>query len=296
MFVNNSKGNFNKDSDWTLQQYLDLVGDFKSSFSPMSIKEYEHEGKVFNVVDESIIECGFKARAAEFAVANTEEDELVYVQPRRGYAGISLSYLCEKYGKKLTLIMPSSKEISDHQALCIQYGANVKFLRIAAMPNANKAAKEYAESVGAKFFPLGLQDRIVTAGAVAEIYKNLGHLDIENMWSVISTGVLTRALQIALPDTKFNAIAVARNIKHGELGRAGFTSYHKPFNSKADYLQQSINIEDSYDAKGFEVMIKNGSSGDYFFSVAGNAPKPVLDKSTIDSYRDWRDKRDFLNL
>ena len=113
------------------------------------------------------------------------------------------------------------------------------------------------------------------------------------MWSVISTGVLSRTMQIALPDTEFNAVAVARNIQQGELGRAKFYSYHKPFNSKSDLIPDKFDCEDSYDSKGWDYMVKHGNEGDWFFSVAGNAKLPTIDKSKIDSYRDWRDLKDF---
>ncbi len=113
------------------------------------------------------------------------------------------------------------------------------------------------------------------------------------MWSVISTGVLSRTMQIALPDTKFKAVAVARNIQQGELGRADFYSYHKPFNSKSDLIPDKFNCESSYDSKGWDYMVKYGQEGDWFFSVAGNANMPTIDKSLIDSYRDWNDLRDF---
>ena len=287
MFKSNQIDESNKD-DKGLRYYLNLTKGYVSDFPVMEIVKYED----YYIVDESPIECGFKARAADFAVQNTVEDEIVYVQPRRGYAGISLAYLCKKHGKKLTLFMPSSKEISDHQALCIQYGADPRFVRIAAMPNANKYAKEYAERVGAKFFPLGLQDEMVTAGAVREIHDSLKGIAIPEMWSVISTGVLSRALQIALPKVPIINVAVSRNIQQGELGRAQFMSYHKPFNSKADWLQTAVDIEDSYDAKGFEYMRRDAKPGTFFFNVAGNAPQPTFDKTTIDSYRDWGDKQD----
>lgn len=287
MFVNKAIDASNKD-DKGLDYYLNLTKDYVSDFPKMEIVKYED----WYIVDESPIECGFKARAADYAVSQVKENEIVYVQPRRGYAGISLAYLCKKHGKKLTLFMPSSKEISDHQALCIQYGAEPRFVRIAAMPNANKYAKDYADRVGAKFFPLGLQDELVTAGAVREIWDSLNAIHIPEMWSVISTGVLSRALQIALPEVPIVNVAVSRNIQQGELGRAQFMSYHKPFNSKADWLQTAVDIEDSYDAKGFEYMRRDAKPGTYFFNVAGNAPLPTLDKTTIDSYRDWGDKRD----
>ena len=35
--------------------------------------------------------------------------------------------------------------------------------------------------------------------------------------------------------------------------------------------------------------------GDWFFSVAGNAETPIIDKNKINSYRDWNDLKDFKN-
>jgi hypothetical protein len=190
--------------------------------------------------------------------------------------------------------MPSSKEVSDHQALCIELGAKPLFVRIAAMPNANRLAKLYAEKTNAFFVPLGLNHPLVIAGGVKcfyEFFKNKQKPG--TMWSVISTGVLTRTMQIALPETNFKAVAVARNIQQGELGVADFYSYHKPFNSKSDLIPREFNCEDSYDSKGWDYLNKYGQSGDWFFSVAGNAKKPNIKKKLVNSYRDWNDLRDF---
>jgi hypothetical protein len=250
------------------------------------------------VIDESeSCEVGYKARSGEFFIQDLVRQgvkKIVYVQPRRGFAGISLSWLCKKYGLDLILVMPSSKEVSDHQALCIELGAKPLFARIAAMPNANSLAKKYAEKVGAYYVPLGLNHPYVIAGGIRCMYDYFKDKEKpKTMWSVISTGVLSRTMQIALPDTEFNAVAVARNIQQGELGRAKFYSYHKPFNSKSDLIPNEFDCEDSYDSKGWDYMVKHGKQGDWFFSVAGNAKLPTIDKSKIESYRDWRDLRDF---
>lgn len=296
VFVNRQKDKSNKDlKDRDLNSYLKATRDFKSSFDPFVVNKVNG----FNVIDESLsCEVGYKARSGEFFVQELVKrgyKEIVYVQPRRGFAGISLSWLCKKYGLDLTLVMPSSREVSDHQALCIELGAKPLFLRIAAMPNANSMAKKYAEAKKCRFFvPLGLNHPYVIAGGVRSVYdffKDKEHPKV--MWSVISTGVLTRSLQIALPDTEFKAVAVARNIKSGELGKAEFMSYHKPFNSKSDLIPTEFDCENSYDSKGWHYINKYGNEGDWFFSVAGNAKLPILDKSLVDSYRDWNDLRDF---
>lgn len=292
MFINKQiyKDNNDLQGFMNLDYYLDLTKDFKSSFGDFNVKQVDG----FNVIDESeSCEVGYKARSGEFFIQDLVRQgikKIVYVQPRRGFAGISLSWLCKKYGLDLILVMPSSKEVSDHQALCIELGAKPLFARIAAMPNANSLAKKYAKKVGAYYVPLGLNHPYVIAGGVRCMYDYFKDKEKpKTMWSVISTGVLSRTMQIALPDTKFNAVAVARNIQQGELGRAKFYSYHKPFNSKSDLIPDKFDCEDSYDSKGWDYMVKHGKQGDWFFSVAGNAKLPTIDKSSIDSYRDWRD-------
>lgn len=297
MFKNNQKGNDNKDLGLikNLEYYLQKTKGFHSSFGDFVV--HEHNG--FNVIDESLsCEVGYKARAGEFFIKNIKQEgakEVVYVQPRVGYAGISLSWLCKKYGLDLTLVMPASKLISDHQALCIEFGCKPKFARIAAMPNANILAKKYADSkTDAVYVPLGLYHEDVIAGGVRSFYdyfKNKTKPKV--MWSVISTGVLTRTMQIALPTTKFKAVAVARNIQQGELGSAEFYSYHKAFSQKSDLLPDSFDSEHTYDSKGWDYINRHGDPGDWFFNVAGNARKPSIDKSTINSYRDWNEYRDF---
>lgn len=297
MFINKQYGSKNNDLDTfkNLEYYLNKTINFKSSFNDFKIVNSEG----FNIIDESqSCKVGYKARCGEFMIKRLAENgykEIVYVQPRRGFAGISLSYLCKLYDLKLTLVMPSSKEISDHQALCIEYGAKPLFARVAAMPNANSLAKKYAEKDSNRYFiPLGLNHEDVIACSVKLVYDFFKDKNKPiNMWTVISTGVLTRSLQIALPETNFKAVAVARNIKHGELGKADFYSYHKPFNSKSDYIPKDFDCENSYDSKGYHYMKKYGNPGDWFFNVAGNAEKPTIDKKQINSFRDWNDLRDF---
>ncbi len=295
MFINKQVGQENNDlNNCNLDSYLDQTKNFKSSFDEFNVKNING----FNIIDESVsCQVGYKARSGEFFIQNLVKKgikKIVYVQPRRGFAGISLAWLCKKYNLDLILVMPASREISDHQALCIELGAKALFARIAAMPNANLIAKKYAKYINGYYVPLGLNHPMVIAGGVKCIYDYFKDKDKPNvMWSVISTGVLTRSLQIALPMTRFKAIAVARNIQQGELGIADFYSYHKPFNSKSDLIPIEFDSEDSYDAKGYDYMIKYGNKGDWFFNVAGNASKPTIDKKIIDSYRNWNDLKDF---
>jgi len=131
----------NIDDIYTKDQYLEMVDGFTSSFEEPVIETYNG----IDVVREDLLEVGSKARAGEFLIANCKSDTIVYVQPRFGFAGISLTKLCKMYNKKLVLFMPSSKEVSDHQAYCIENGCDVHFHRIAAMPNLNILAKKWLQ-------------------------------------------------------------------------------------------------------------------------------------------------------
>jgi hypothetical protein len=268
------------------QAWLDLAGDWVDPFgSPELI---EHDG--FKVVREDMMGFGSKCRFGDILVQKAPTDTLVYVQPRYGFAGISLAYLAKKYNKRLVLFCPSQKEISDHQAICAERGAELKFKRIAAMPVLNAHAKKWAEENNATFIPLGLRHELVTAAAVKVAYdlaEKHGYPD--EVWHAISTGVLGRSLQIAWPDAKFNAVAVSRNIKDGERGIAKVWSHPKAFsqNVNPDYappFPSALN----YDAKAWEFMVKHGNPGAWFWNVGGD-PKPENEetKSSVFSKREW---------
>ena len=176
----------------SLQYYVDMIGDYKSPYPEPVVTQ--HEG--VNVVRDDML-TGSKVRGGDFLVSKVKEKRLVYVQPRTGLAGVSLLDVCKRHDKDLTLWMPSSKRISAHQACCIEQGCDYRFARIAAMPNLNRIAKMWAEENGAFFIPLGLKHEFVTAGIINTALKMP---EPEEVWTVVSTAVLTRALQIAWPN------------------------------------------------------------------------------------------------
>ena len=183
--------------------------------------------------------------------------------------------------------MPSSKKISDHQACCIERGAKPKFKRIAAMPNLNLAAKQWAENNDAYFIPLGLKHKIVTAGIVKTAMQIKAP---SKCYIAISTGVLSRALQIAWPNTKFVSVAVSRNLKHGELGRSEVISDSLLFQKAEDFSNlPPFPTVPTYDGKVWKHIPKNTNEDILFWNV-GAEPELINKKlyEQVDSYRDWK--------
>ena len=288
MFLNKATDQSNLDMEGgrDLNYYLNMTKDYKPDFT-FTIKNVEG----YNLIDDGEFQWGTKAKMGDFMISQVKEDTLIYVAPRTGYAPYSLSYLAKKYNKKLILFMPASKEASEHPLRVIEDGATPIFLKTPAMPTINAWAKDFAKKIGAKYLPFGLKHEQVVAGGVKIFHEAFKDKNIEEMWTVFSTGVLSRTLQIALPNAVFNAVAVARNVQPGELGRARFYTHTKEFLKPAD-IDTPFDCIKTYDAKGWEYMKKYGKEGDWFWNVARNMPKPTIKPSDVDSQREWGDKTD----
>ena len=264
------------------EYYLNLAGDWEDPNPPPVIEL--HEG--VRVVRDDLL-VGSKVRAGDLLVSRIKENTLAYVQPRTGLAGVSILDVAKRHGKKVKLFMPSSKRISEHQACCIERGAEYEFHRIAAMPVLNGIAKKWADKHDdAYFIPLGLKHELVTAGFV-KVASQIP--EPEEVWTVISTGVLHRSLQIAWPNAKFHCVAVARNMKKGEIGHDRIISHPLPFTSHIKEDLTPFPSVNTYDAKAWKYIPKNTSKDILFWNV-GTEPK-LEDESIydrIDSFRNWK--------
>lgn len=267
----------NKDCKYTKEQYLAMVAGFESTYPAPTVERID--GRI--VVREDLLAVGSKARFGECLIAACEKDTIVYVQPRYGFAAISLVDLCKKYNKKLILFMPSSKELSDHQAYSIEHGAEPRFHRIAAMKNLNILAEKWAANNNGFFIPLGLQHPLVTAMIIRTAVE-ISERGPEAFWTAFSTGVLNRALQIAWPNSDAYGVAVSRNIQPGEKGKCMIVSSHLYFGQDAT-IRPPFPSASNYDAKVWEYVLKD----ELFWNVAGEITT-TLDKSTINSQRNWK--------
>jgi len=264
------------------EYYLELASGWEDPNPEPVVETYDG----IRVVRDDLI-TGSKVRGGDCLISGLNHSTLVYVQPRTGLAGVSLLDVAKRHNKRIKLFMPSSKRISHHQACCIERGAEYEFHRIAAMPNLNKIAKEWADkNEDAYFIPLGLKHEKVTAGIVKVASKIP---EPEEVWTVISTGVLHRALQIAWPNAKFHAVAVARNMKAGETGHGNIISAPEPFTTPIKEGLPPFPTIDTYDGKAWRYIPKNSGRDILFWNVG---TEPTLNDETIydriDSYREWK--------
>ena len=94
------------------------------------------------------------------------------------------------------------------------------------------------------------------------------NISISEIWSVGSSGTLTRGLQMAFPDKEVNVVSVGHKMKQHEIGRANL------YLTKYKFMQE-VKKEDkppfpsvpTYDAKAWAVMKQYAKKGALFWNV-----------------------------
>ena len=94
------------------------------------------------------------------------------------------------------------------------------------------------------------------------------NINISEIWSVGSSGTLTRGLQMAFPDKDVNVVSVGHKMRQHEIGRA------KLYLTKYKFMQE-VKEEDkppfpsvpTYDAKAWSIMKKYAKKGSLFWNV-----------------------------
>lgn len=275
--------------------YLALHNDFTGKMPDPVIERFEDKW----VLRADLAPAGLKAYGAEKLIADCNKDVLVYCAPRVGHAPDAIATLAKMYDKKCVFFCPASETPSTHQAVLKAHGADLRFVRIAAMPTLNIYAKRWAEQHGAQFLPFGLSGvPAVTAGLVnlaARIEQKIG--TPSEVWMAVSTGTAIRAFQIGWPTVKARGVAVARNMHDGEIGEARLRSAEMPFlRGVKKHELPPFQTTSTYDAKAWSDFVAFGAPDSIFINVGADACIERLlgqvDIGSIDSKREWHDMRD----
>jgi hypothetical protein len=132
-------------------------------------------------------------------------------------------------------------------------------------------ARAYAEAAPTRrrLLPIGLEDETVIA-SVIKVAQGLG-VRPKEVWTVASSGTLTRGLQIAFPSAKFFAVQTGHSLTEQTAGRAEVLvspyKYDKPVRAEEAPPYPS---EPFYDAKLWTFAVEKGRKGALIWNVAGN--------------------------
>jgi Pyridoxal-phosphate dependent enzyme len=269
--------------------YLKLLhGCYKSPLPNPSLSKVKlDDGRVITVVREDKLPAGSKSRMAHALVAHSKAKVFTYAQMKNGYAGISLAWACKELGRDCVLYIPETKhgKLSPHQQRCADLGALIIPHKIYGASGLRKAAREHAQDIpDGRYIDMGMRgEPLCTAALISacqSIKKSIGNPP--EIWSVISTGQLTRSLQIAFPKSKPYGVAVARNIHKGEAGAITKNEatcgddfpdmFNHPFEFNDDEdedKQPPFPSAKNYDAKAWRYVVRYASHGALFWNVAG---------------------------
>jgi hypothetical protein len=247
----------------TAEDYLSIIGDWVDP-NPKPVVE-KHDG--FLVVRDDLLGGGSKIRFADYLVgSDNSTSEWVYgSSPATGYAQISLGHLCKKYDKKAVVFMAnrSVEKRHQYQIEAINIGVDMRWVPNGMLSVTEKRARDYVSDspTSRRLLPIGFDHPSV----IASIIRVAQSMDVEptEVWTVGSSGTLTRGLQLAWPGAAFNCVTVGHA---GDYGRAKTYKCEIPFNKEAK-VKPPFTSAPTYDAKAWEFMLDHASPGALFWNV-----------------------------
>ena len=240
--------------------YDDIECDVKL---PIPIVE-EFDG--IRVVRDDLLDGGTKRRAFTMYVASRPDvKEFVYASPRQGYAQLSLAYACHDLGRKCTVTVPKGEKTW----LTIEaekLGCNIIQVPMGYLSNIQHKARVYCEETESHLIPFGGDHPII----IEAMTRAALSLDIQpkEVWTVMSSGVLSRGLQNAWPDAKVYGVQIGHNTTEEVMGRA------ETFRSKYTFQQECKKDERppfpsslTYDSKAWTFIKEKATEGALFWNV-----------------------------
>lgn len=222
----------------------------------------EHEGVL--VVRDDLFPGGTKARVLPALLKNCAE-EIVYTSPAYGYAQVALAYACKQTGQQATIFIPARKEkLAPLTLEAANAGAKIIQIPMGFMSVLKARARLYCEERGATLLPMGL-DTPTFIAALAAVAKRLP-VDPKEVWCVVGSGTLARALALAWPRAKLNCVRVGMepHLPPGATLYLAPEKYERPAKLPPPFASCA-----NYDAKAWRFISEHASPGALFWNVAG---------------------------
>lgn len=212
------------------------------------------------VVRDDLVPGGSKRRVIDRLLVGG--DEFVYASPAFGYAQIALAHACRDLGKRHTVFTAKRAAMHPRTAEAARAGAKVVMVPHGYLSNVQAKARAYCEATGAVLIPFGM-DVPAFADAFAAIAKGMG-LAPGEVWTVAGSGTLSRALQMAWPDARFNAVRIGGAARTGDA-----KVWVAPERFEDDARERPpFPSCSNYDAKAWQFLRRHAAPGALFWNVA----------------------------
>lgn len=183
------------------------------------------------VVRDDHLPGGTKRRALDYLIGHAPEhrhvEEWVYgASPAWGYAQWALALTCRQYQKRAVLFMADRAVTTRHrvQLAALEAGAHYEWVPNGMLSVTKKRAADYvaASPQTRRLLPMG-GDTPESVAALARRMQDLRATlpwEPTDIWSVISSGTLSRALQTAFPESTVHGVVVGHQPSPDAAGQA----------------------------------------------------------------------------
>jgi hypothetical protein len=252
----------------TPENYLDYVKDWQD---PNPAPIVEKHGKFF-VVRDDLLGVGSKVRFIDHLIKTDPAEEWVFGGANKvGWGPISLTHVCNQYGKKATFFMAKRETPTWHQQQVLDMGGTIHWVNMGMLNVTLSRAKAYCEEspTTRKTLPLGLEHPSVL-GSIIKIARALPCVDeISEIWTVASSGTLNRGLQLAFPNLSAHAVQIGHKMSERELGRAKlYVSKYKFDKEVKQEEKPPYPSEMFYDAKIWTFVNEHANENALIWNVA----------------------------
>ena len=250
---------------YSASDYLESIGDWEDPNPPPVVEKYND----FYVVRDDKLGYGSKSRFIDYIISR-EGTEWVYGAANKvGWGPISMTHVCNRYGKKSVCFIAERKEPTWHQQKVLDLGGIIHWVPNGMLNVTMSKAKKYFESdpINRRLLPIGL-DHPTVLGSIIKVARNL-NVNPTEIWTVASSGTLSRGLQLAFPGIPVFAVQIGHKMNDYEKGRAKvmISSYKYDQEVEEEYLPPYPS-EKYYDAKVWEFVKTHGKSGALIWNVA----------------------------
>jgi hypothetical protein len=219
------------------------------------------KGQTIRVVRDDLIDGGTKARVLPAILPLLGPADFVYSSPVYGHAQIALAIACAAIGRTAHIFCAKRRDWHHLTHEASDRGAVIHQCDMGYLSVTNARAREFAEIEGHTLLPFGLDcELMIDALANAARYIPAPR----EVWSVASSGTLTRALQRAWPDAKFYCVKVGAE---PDRGQAWMYEAPEPFARDAK-IAPPFPSTSNYDAKAWRFVRALASDGALFWNVA----------------------------
>lgn len=207
---------------------------------------------------------GTKQAVLERLMPAWPEEEVVYASPAYGFAQIAVAAAAQACGKRATIVVAKRNEKHPRTQLAERLGATIIEVEHGRLNVVQARAREHCQQSGGRLVPFGC-DFPEFVEALAGIIRESGDAPPE-AWCCAGSGVLSRAIRQAWPESSVVAVQVGRD---PEIGGARLIEAPEAFEDDA-VNPPAFPSCSNYDAKVWQFFKDQAGPGAVYWNVGAD--------------------------